>query len=125
MNVKEVYIGSIAVDSGQMMLCDPCYIDSNWKQNNAQADFTNLSAYSSEYSYEGACEASLSAKSAGILSNEYVGLGAVCSTGWGDGMYPVFVVYNDEGRISEMRIEFIPENVNDDGDEVYEENEDD
>lgn len=109
MSGEEVYIGSIAVDSGQMMLCDPCYIDSSWKKNDVPADFTDLSMYYSEFSYLGASEATLSEKNAGILCNEYVGLGAVCSTGWGDGMYPVFVVYNDEGRISEMRIQFISE----------------
>ena len=117
MNNNEVYIGSIAVDSGQMMLCDPCYIDSSWKKNDVPADFTDLSMYRSEFSYLGAAEATLSEKSAGVLSNGYAGLGAVCSTGWGDGMYPVYVVYNDEGRIAEMRIEFISEHEDDEFDE--------
>lgn len=26
-----VMIGHVAVDSGQLMICDPCYIDSQWK----------------------------------------------------------------------------------------------
>ena len=123
MNSKEVYIGSIAVDSGQMMLCDPCYIDSSWKKNDVPADFTNLSMFHEQFSYLGAAEATLSHKSAGILYNEYVGLGAVCSTGWGDGMYPVYVVYNDEGRIAEMRIEFISEYEDEEFDEDDDEDE--
>lgn len=115
--MSEVLIGHICVDSGQMMLCDPCYIDSSWKKNETPSDFTDLSMYSTEFSYLGAAEATLSDKGAGILYNEYAGLGAVCSTGWGDGAYPVYVMYNDEGRISEMRIEFITDSDDDNDDE--------
>ena len=28
----EILIGYVGVDSGQLMVCDPCYIDSEWKQ---------------------------------------------------------------------------------------------
>jgi hypothetical protein len=28
----EVKIGEVGVDSGQLMVCDPCYIDSEWMQ---------------------------------------------------------------------------------------------
>ena len=45
---------------------------------------------------------------AGILGN---GVGAVCSTGFGDGLYPVYVEYADEGawgrRVKRLVIEFI------------------
>lgn len=30
----EICIGHVAVDSGQLMICDPCYIDSEWKHEN-------------------------------------------------------------------------------------------
>lgn len=30
MHIKN--IGHVAVDSGQLLLCDPCYIDSEWKE---------------------------------------------------------------------------------------------
>jgi Protein of unknown function (DUF4241) len=36
--VKEVYLGSVAVDSGQLMICDPCYIDSEWQNE----DFVDI-----------------------------------------------------------------------------------
>lgn len=26
-------IGVVGVDSGQVMLCDPCYLDSQWKRS--------------------------------------------------------------------------------------------
>ncbi len=31
-----VRIGSITVDSGQVMICDPCYIDDHWKKEEFQ-----------------------------------------------------------------------------------------
>ena len=34
-------IGHVGVDSGQLLLCDPCYIDSEWKQE----DFEDLRIY--------------------------------------------------------------------------------
>lgn len=112
--MSEVLIGHIGVDSGQMMLCDPCYINGNWDTN--EADFQNIEQHHREFSYGGACEATLSEKRAGVLGS---GLGAVCSTGYGDGSYPVFVRYNTEGRIIEMRIEFDaqPDDYDDEDDE--------
>jgi hypothetical protein len=35
------------------------------------------------------------------------GIGACFSTGWGDGMYPVYLDYNEEGRVKSVTIEFI------------------
>ena len=35
------------------------------------------------------------------------GLGVVVSTGYGDGVYPVFVRRNAEGRIAEVRVRFV------------------
>lgn len=34
-------IGHVGVDSGQLMLCDPCYIDSQWKEE----DFEDIRIY--------------------------------------------------------------------------------
>lgn len=35
------------------------------------------------------------------------GLGVVVSTGYGDGVYPVFAEFNDEGRVARICVEFI------------------
>ena len=35
------------------------------------------------------------------------GLGVVVSTGYGDGVYPVYAEFNDEGRIAAVTVEFI------------------
>lgn len=107
----EHYIGSIGVDSGQMMLCDPCYVKSF--VNTENLDLTDKGQlYKGEFSYGGACEVTLSDKSAGTIGN---GLGAVCSTGYGDGEYAVYVTYEKDSainkRVTEMRIVFVPEEV--------------
>lgn len=39
--MKKVLIGHVAVDSGQLMICDPCYIDSEWKHE----EFTDVRVY--------------------------------------------------------------------------------
>jgi hypothetical protein len=111
--MTEKLIGHIGVDSGQMMLCDPCYIDSIWEKKGTK-DFNDLSAFEGEFNYLGACQSTLSDKASGILKN---GVGAVCSTGWGDGSYPVYVTYEGD-RISEMRIVFMSdeEEIDDDCD---------
>lgn len=100
--MTEKLIGHIGVDSGQMMLCDPCYIDSIWEKKDTR-DFSDLSAFEGEFNYLGSAQATLSDKKAGVLG---LSAGVVCSTGWGDGLYPVYVTY-EGNRISEMRIVFI------------------
>jgi len=94
-----VIAGHISVDSGQAMVGDPCYLD-NWDTN--KNDEWNLEGKVGEYSYQGA--------SATTLANNYGQLGfadaVVFSTGYGDGLYPVYVQLNDEGRVSKVVIDF-------------------
>jgi hypothetical protein len=45
MKIEEKYIGSAAVDSGQLMICDPCYIDSEWEKE----DFEDVRVYKNEH----------------------------------------------------------------------------
>jgi len=94
------YIGSFMVDSGQGMIGDPCYLD-EWQ--NKYEDFNDYPNHQGEYGYLGACEATLS-NNAGVLGN---GMGVVFTTGYGDGVYPVFAEFNDEGRIAKVTIELI------------------
>ena len=46
----------------------------------------------------------------------HAGLGIVVSTGYGDGVYPVYAEFNDEGRIAKVCVEFIGQD--DDSDEA-------
>jgi hypothetical protein len=39
--MKKILIGHVGVDSGQLLMCDPCYIDSEWSKE----DFTDIRVY--------------------------------------------------------------------------------
>lgn len=93
-----IYAGSFAVDSGQAMVGDPCYLD-NWKTNENEP--FEITGKEGDYSYLGAC--------ATTLSNNFGELGSsavVFSTGYGDGLYPVYVQLNKDGRVSKVVIDF-------------------
>ena len=94
-------VGHIGVDAGLCWVGDPCYIlhrddeklpptlGKSWPEF---CDLISEKDYAS-FSYE--------------LGHE--GLGVVVSTGYGDGLYPVFVEVNKEGRIKSVTVEFIGE----------------
>jgi hypothetical protein len=109
MNSEWELVGTLGVDSGQMMLCDPCYI---------KKDFENgLVTTNDTMSYNGACEATLSNAGFGFLSGTYgVKLAFACSSGYGDGVYPVYIK-RDGGRIAEMKIVFIGKDHEDEEDD--------
>jgi len=94
-----IQAGSFGVDSGQAMVGDPCYLD-NWDTNKNEEWSTE--GKEGEYSYHGA--------SATTLTNAYGELGngsaVVFSTGYGDGVYPVYVQMNEDGRVSKVVIDF-------------------
>ena len=94
-----ILAGQIGIDSGQAMVGDPCYID-NWDTN--KNDEWNIEGKEGQYSYHGA--------SATTLANSYGELGnataVVFNTGYGDGVYPVYVQMNDDGRVSKVVIDF-------------------
>jgi hypothetical protein len=96
---KLVHAGSFAVDSGQAMVGDPCYLD-QWKTDEGVE--WNLEGKEGQYTYQGA--------SATTISNDFgeLGLGSavVFNTGYGDGYYPVYVQMNDDGRVSKVVIDF-------------------
>lgn len=104
-------IGHIGVDSGQVMIGDPCYLES-WKGH----EFTSLqkdgvvAAPTEEYSYDGACTATCSKEGVGILEK---GLAAVVQSGYGDGEYPVYVKRDSVGRVIRLVIEFDERNEGD------------
>jgi hypothetical protein len=94
-----IHAGSFAVDSGQAMVGDPCYLD-QWKTDEGVE--WNLEGKEGQYTYQGA--------SATTISNDFgeLGLGSavVFNTGYGDGYYPVYVQMNDDGRVSKVVIDF-------------------
>lgn len=101
-SIAVVYLGEVAVDSGQLMVTDPCYIDSEWRNEplalSSEAEETEETLFG--YSYDGACRATLSGGGHGQLAFTlgHGGAGVAFSTAWGDGMYPVYAEKHD-GRI--------------------------
>jgi len=94
-----IQAGSFGVDSGQAMVGDPCYLD-NWDTNKNEEWSTE--GKEGQYSYHGASATTL-ANAYGELGN---GSAVVFSTGYGDGVYPVYVQMNEDGRVSKVVIDF-------------------
>ncbi len=91
--------GYFTVDSGQAMVGDPCYLD-DWDTNKNEE--WNIEGKAGDYSYHGA--------SATTIANSYGELGnakaVVFNTGYGDGMYPVYVELDDD-KVSKIVIDFM------------------
>jgi hypothetical protein len=106
MNTKNLtLIGRFAVDSGQAIIGDPCYLD-EWEPWNDQADsFDKHVEKAGEYGYLGACGVT--------LKEGYGELGMASavafSTGYGDGLYPVYAEINDDGRVAKIIVDFVGE----------------
>ena len=99
---KKELLGNFAVDSGQVMIGDPCYLGVFINDNHKE------DAVKNEYSYSGVCATTTSKENGGELftnGNKGVALSVVSSTGLGDGIYPVYAI-KEEGRIKELIIKF-------------------
>jgi hypothetical protein len=103
MNTKEMtFIGAFAVDSGQAMVGDPCYLD-EWKPWNDKAEeFDKYVEKAGEYGYLGACGATLN-EGYGVLGTAQA---VAFTTGYGDGYYPVYAEFNEDGKIAKIVIVF-------------------
>jgi len=109
---ERILLGTIGVDSGQMMLVDPCYILSHWGEDTDFDEELQKEMQKSQnfkMTYNGACAATLQEdKHGGILE---AGVAAVCTTGFGDGSYEVWLTISDErdwgNRVKKMEIIFI------------------
>jgi hypothetical protein len=149
---KEVYMGSVNVDSGQLVICDPCYIDSQWKEEDFEdiriyknintgdtvqygVDFKNYESpiekydnqtmnqllgtgkwksvedfsYENPFSYNACAQTTLSNDGFGELD---LGTAVVLSTTIGDGRYPVFGKFNDDGILDSVIIKITAKHFN-------------
>lgn len=78
------FLGFIAVDSGQVLIVDPCYIKTSGPDE-WQEDFNG------DHGYGPCCAATLSDKRAGVVTVcGRAGDGVAVSTSYGDGSYPVY-----------------------------------
>lgn len=109
----QVLLGYVAVDSGQVMLTDPGYLD-GWRNNEMGEDGEGV------YSWSGACATTLASShgendGSGQLNFPlgHRGIGVVARTGLGDGMYPVWATTTDSPewgkRIAKLEIVFMDE----------------
>lgn len=98
-------IGEFSVDSGQAIVGDPCYLD-DWKLWDSEKDnFESHNTKQGEYGYLGACNATLG-KGFGQLG---VANAVAFSTGYGDGLYPVYAHITEDGRVGMVVIDFTGE----------------
>ena len=101
-------IGEVGVDSGQLVVCDPCYIDDEWKRE----DFTPKRKPKSNFSYNRCCHITLENRQAGELKTKKgrSGLAVTFNTGLGDGLYDVMAEYSKDDdfglRIKKVWIDF-------------------
>lgn len=106
--IEVEYIGEVGVDSGQLMVTDPCYIDQEWKREpfllTRKLERDDAAAVYN-YSYNGACNATLNGGGHGQLAFAmgHAGAGVAFQTAWGDGGYPVYAEKHD-GRIVRVYI---------------------
>jgi hypothetical protein len=103
-------IGHCAVDSGQILLIDPCYVYND--------NFKGLDSDPTGGDYDECCRITLR-DGAGQTSN----LGVVTSTAWGDGSYPVYADMSG-GRVMSVTIVFDQDDEDEDEDDEDDEDED-
>jgi hypothetical protein len=87
-----ILVGHFSVDSGQAMIGDPCYLD-NWQPwDSDKNSFDEHMQKAGEYD------------NYGELGNSSA---VVFSTGYGDGLYPVYAEINEDGRVAKIVVDFI------------------
>lgn len=88
-------IGHVGVNSGMCWLGDPAQV---LKPENVMGEGKDWADFSREvHSHPD------------FGANEFPKYGVAVVAGYGDGKYPVMIKRNEDGRISEVRIVFIPE----------------
>ena len=103
-------IGHCAVDSGQILLIDPCYLGT-WKDGDFNADALDKpNPPPPANNYDEVCRVTCKQK-AGAVFND---LAVVTSSGFGDGYYPVYATF-EGGRVRSVEIVFFGDEEDDEG----------
>ena len=95
-----VKIGVCPVDSGQIMLVDPCYIKDFDSDDYSYQDWQEKH-HGTKFSYSSTCNVTIESPAQG----GQVGCAVATSSGWGDGTYPVYAEIED-GRVASVTIYF-------------------
>ena len=94
-------VGQVAVDAGQIIVCDPCHI---YEPESAVQRAVGGSGSDDYYAY---------LKRSGFFAErrvtQQIGVdaGVVVTSGYGDGVYDVFVARTTDGRVAELKVVFI------------------
>ena len=104
-DIELKFVGNFSVDSGQVLIGDPCYLDEWQNWNGDKEPFDNHITKAGEYGYLGACGVTLK-DTYGMLGT---GRAVVSSSGYGDGYYSVFAEMDDSNRVAKLIIDFVGE----------------
>ena len=92
-------VGEFAVDAGICWIGDPCYV--------LPEDASHADSVRDWWKF---CDQIKEADTTQFnFKQGHTGLGVCVSTGWGDGMYPVYIERCQEGRVARVVIQFITE----------------
>lgn len=104
--MKSKIIGYAAVDSGQLLIVDPCYLG-EWKAGEVKCTKNGAVSNAEDNHYAECVEKTLSFNGGGsLVIAGTAGEGVVFETGYGDGYYPVTAHYNEDGRIIKVTVDF-------------------
>ena len=112
MKTKTIKLGVVGVDNGQLLICDPGYIDPEFA---ARDESNGQTIPEGEFSYQGICQLTLSGKLGGQLNYPMgqPGAGVAFLPGFGDGLYEVFAEIIEDPdfgeRVKKVWIELIRE----------------
>lgn len=109
--------GFFAVDAGLCWIGDPCYF---WPDDRNEQPRPVMKEAGAEWA--DFCNTLEQERFDERGTADFDGLGVVVSTGHGDGQYPVFVTYDEDGIVSRVTIEFL---IGDTEDEDEDEDEED
>ncbi|MDQ3831049.1 MAG: DUF4241 domain-containing protein [Candidatus Tectomicrobia bacterium] len=84
-------VGYVAVDSGQLMIIDPCGVD----------------LWDEKRHYTRTCQITRQRK-VGQLTIQGGMTAVVSGTGFGDGRYPVYATFDEDGWIEKLEVVFQP-----------------
>lgn len=80
------FIGHAPVDSGHLLIIDPCYISDEWKPTSFNSIFKELERTGGQ-----------------VL--EWAAVATHCRNG--DGIFPIFAEYGEDGEIERVVIDFL------------------
>jgi len=104
--MKKKLLGHVGVDSGQLIITDPCYINSEWWNEEIRLDKTgDFKPSKHPFSYPAICIANQVEKHQINYKKGHPGLAVTFSSGYGDGFYPVYGYFNTEGRCMKVEID--------------------